>query len=284
MVKADAKSAFWNIPMCFHDFQLPGIKCQSKFYIDCCLPFGAAISCAIFEDVANLIQWITENKAAVKFISYLDDFFTCHLKQWICDKIMQKLLEVCVNVGMLMALDKFVVLSQIIEFLGLLLDSILMVIWIPHDKVTELIQMLQTALKACKATVKYLQSLTGKLNFVCKAIPQGHTFLCCLYDASLVLKLHDHVDITGEVHKDLLMWRYFLSSFNRWTSVDTISNDTRKQSDLHIYTDVSANPNLGWGSFAPSSGQSSYGQWPAVWFAQFQPSVDFLELFPVFFI
>ena len=131
---------------------------------------------------------------------------------------------------MSMAPDKFVAPCQIIEFHGLLLDSILVLIWIPHDKVTELIQMLQTALKACKVPVKYLQSLTGKLKFVCKAIPQGGIFLHCLYYASLGLKLHYHIDITGEVHKNLLMWRYFLSSFNRWTPV--ISNDMIKQSDF----------------------------------------------------
>ena len=53
--KADAKSAFCNIPMCFYDLQLLGVKFDSKVCIDCYLPFGAAISCTIFEDVANLI-------------------------------------------------------------------------------------------------------------------------------------------------------------------------------------------------------------------------------------
>ena len=41
MSKADAKSAFRNIPMCFHDLQLLGVKFDNKFYVNCCLPFGA---------------------------------------------------------------------------------------------------------------------------------------------------------------------------------------------------------------------------------------------------
>ena len=139
---------------------------------------------------------------------------------------MQKLLDICADVGMPMAPNKFVTPCKIIEFLGLFLDSILMGIRIPQDKVTEFIQMLQTALKAYKAMVKYLQSLTGKLNFVCKAILQCHTFLHHLYDASTGLKLHYHIYITGKVCNNFLMWKYFLSNFNSLMPI--ISNDMRR--------------------------------------------------------
>ena len=55
MAKEDFKSAF---PMCFSDLRLLGIKVQGQFLIDTCLPFGTAISYAIFEDIATLIDWI----------------------------------------------------------------------------------------------------------------------------------------------------------------------------------------------------------------------------------
>ena len=101
-----------NIPTCFHDLQLLGVKFDKKFYVDCCLSFGVAISCAIFEDMANLIQWIAENRANAKLVWYLDDFFTSHIMQTLCSKIMAKLLEVCTQVGMPMAPDKFVPLLK----------------------------------------------------------------------------------------------------------------------------------------------------------------------------
>ena len=50
MAKED-KSAFHNIPMHFQDLHLLGIKIDTQFYIDCCLPFGASISCTIFHHV-----------------------------------------------------------------------------------------------------------------------------------------------------------------------------------------------------------------------------------------
>ena len=54
MVKLDFKSAFCNVPICFNGLKLLGIKVQGQFFIDTCLPFGAAIPCAIFEDIATL--------------------------------------------------------------------------------------------------------------------------------------------------------------------------------------------------------------------------------------
>ena len=114
--------------MCFHDLQLLGVKFNNKFYVDCCLPFGVAISCTIFKDVANLIQWIAENKADARLVCYLDDFFTSHIGQTICKNIMSTLLDVCSQVGMPMAPDKFVPPCQVTEFLGLLLDSPLTVV------------------------------------------------------------------------------------------------------------------------------------------------------------
>ena len=39
------------------------------------------------------------------------------------------------------------------------------------------------------------------------------------------------------------------------------------------------NPSLGWGAFLPSSGLWMYQQWKFQWFHQFNPSIDFLELY-----
>ena len=78
MTKEDFKSAFCNVPMCFADLDLLGIKVKSQFFIDTCLPFGTPISCAIFEDISTLIHWIAERWAGHALVHYLDDIFTVH--------------------------------------------------------------------------------------------------------------------------------------------------------------------------------------------------------------
>ena len=91
MAKEDFKLAFCNVPMHYEDLNLLGIKAQGQFFIDCVLPFGASISCAIFEDIATLIHWMAEKRMAYKFIHYLDDFFTAHKYAAICGKTMATL-------------------------------------------------------------------------------------------------------------------------------------------------------------------------------------------------
>ena len=56
--KVDVKSAFRVAPICFKDIKCLGIYFEEQYYMDLALPFGSAISCAIFEDIATLLHWI----------------------------------------------------------------------------------------------------------------------------------------------------------------------------------------------------------------------------------
>ena len=87
MLKGDVKLAFWLVPIRPQDWHLLGSCFQQQYYIDICLHFGASISCAIFEKVGSLLQWIAQKHAYHPIVWNLDDFFTSHEVQWICDQI-----------------------------------------------------------------------------------------------------------------------------------------------------------------------------------------------------
>ena len=134
MAKEEFKLAFWNIPIYYQDLNLLGIKVQGQFFIGCALPFRASISCSIFGDVATLIHWLAERRTAHKFIHYLDDFFTVHKYATVCKQIMSIFKQVCSKINMPIALEKSQGPATIIEFLGLTLDTSLMVIRVQPDK------------------------------------------------------------------------------------------------------------------------------------------------------
>ena len=50
---------------------------------------------------------------------------------------------------------------------------------------------------------------------------------------------------------------------------------------MEVYTDASANPNLGWGIYVPSHGYWSYRRWDPQFFDQYHPSIDFLEMYAI---
>ena len=87
MAKDNFKSTFQNIPMCYNDLPLLGIKVQGQFFIDCCLPFRATVLCQVSEKIATLIHWIAQKRAGYAFVHYLDDFFTVHKLSLICGYI-----------------------------------------------------------------------------------------------------------------------------------------------------------------------------------------------------
>ena len=105
MSKGDVKSAFIIVPIHKQDWHLLGIKIQQDYYMDICLPFGASISCAIFEQVGTLLQWLAHCQAGHEIICYLDDFFTAHQIQYVCNQIMSGIHESCQDVGVPMALS-----------------------------------------------------------------------------------------------------------------------------------------------------------------------------------
>ena len=152
MAKKDFKSAFRNVPVCFDDLPLLGIKVQGQFFIDCCLPFGAAVSCQVFEKIAMLIHWMAQNRAECAFIHYLDDFFTVHKLGHSCGYIMGTFKQACHEISMPISPDKSVGPVQVIEFLGLTIDSVLMVVQVPQDKLQDISSTLITMIKKWKAT------------------------------------------------------------------------------------------------------------------------------------
>ncbi|KAM9316824.1 uncharacterized protein PAF06_007914 [Gastrophryne carolinensis] len=162
------------------------------------------------------------------------------------------------------------------SFLGIEIDSQAGVCRLPLVKVRDLLQELQGALLVKKVTLRQLQSVLGKLNFVCKVLPMGRVFSRRLSLATAGVKeAHHFIRLTGGLKEDLRMWVSFLSSFNGlvyWL------DPVRENREVGLFTDA-----------AGSTGFGAYfaGRWCATpWPERVRSSSDIrnlalLELFPV---
>ncbi len=75
MSKGDYANAFRLLKVRLQDLRFLGFVWNKLIYFDKMMPMGAAVSCAQFEKFSCAIQWILQNKFAVKFMSHiLDDF------------------------------------------------------------------------------------------------------------------------------------------------------------------------------------------------------------------
>ena len=66
-------------------------------------------------------------------------------------------------------------------FLGVLMDGKRHLLAVPEQKITKAINIISRILSKKKATVKELQSMTGLLNFLNRAIVPGRAFTRRMY-------------------------------------------------------------------------------------------------------
>ena len=137
-----------------------------------------------------------------------------------------------------------------------------------------------------KATIKFVQRLTGTLNFLSKAIVPGRTFTRRLYSKlktkdsqGNALKQYHHVKLNREFKSDCAVWKFFLEHATVpelcHPFVD-FSKDILAKT-LNFYTDSSLNPDLGMGGIFDNYWFSQ--AWGREFILQQKPSITYLELY-----
>ena len=105
--------------------------------------------------------------------------------------------------------------SQVLEFMGITLDSTLMEARLPEDKLTRLRTLLASFKGRRSVCLVDLQSLKGTLQFACKVVVPGRTFLQRIINLSRgVQNRFHHIRLKKEFFKDLSMWETFLTGWN----------------------------------------------------------------------
>ena len=112
-----------------------------------------------------------------------------------------------------------------------------MVIKVPEDKRADIMKILIKMLCKRKATSLDLQSLAGKLNFLCKAVPAGKPFIQSVYQSFAGIPQHRHIDLKGNLLADLSMWKSFLLQYKGWQPI--ISNQDRARTAMELFADAS---------------------------------------------
>lgn len=280
--KADIKNAFRLMIISPDDFPLLGFMFDGQYFFDRCLPFGLSYSCALWEKFATFLHYAVRESCTVGELEhYLDDFlFGGEAGTTDCQEIMTSFFKTCGKMGVPVADEKTEGPQTIIIFLGFELDSILMEVRIPKDKIMKLQSLIEEILHKSSITLEVMQSLLGSLNFMCRAIVPGRPFCRRLINATRgITKPYHHIRSSKAMRLDLQTWLTFFKSFNGVSVFHDrfwLSN-----ADLCLFTDSSASYGKGFGAYF--QGKWTYGLWPAEWFHHgITDDITVLELFPIF--
>ena len=281
--KSDMSAAFRKLGMSRSSWPLLIMMAQSPidnrwyYFVDKCLPFGAAISWSHFQHFSNAVAHIVKHKNGDKKpVNYLDDFLFAALLKLICNMRLQTFLDVCAQIKFPVSIEKTFWASTSMTFLGFLIDTIVQTISIPVEKVGKANDLLVKLLNKGKTTVKQWQSPCGFLNFIGRCILPGRAFTRRLYalTANPKLKPHHHVRINAETRLDLQMWHKFIQHASIFSRLFMDYSDALCATEIDFYTDASGT--IGFGGVCGNSWM--YGSWPQNFLDQ-DPSIEFKELY-----
>ena len=106
LVKADFDSAYCRAPMSHKSLELLGMIIDNWYFIDCCLPFSSASSCAIFKLIASFLNWYMQQLVQEDLSHYLDDFLFCHLLKQCCQFMLNQFRLTCSKLNFPLAESK----------------------------------------------------------------------------------------------------------------------------------------------------------------------------------
>ena len=286
--KSDMRAAFRNLCVKLAQWRLLVMKCESPidgkvyFFVDKCLPFGAAISCALFQRFSDAIAHIVRCKMKRDLLNYLDDFlFIALLTSW-CNEQVSTFLEVCRVINFPVSMEKTQWATTKLEFLGLLIDSIKQVVSVPIQKIEKGLLMIQQTMNKKKLTLKQLQKICGFLNFLGRSVVPGRAFTRRLYmytkGKEVALKPHHHIQVNAEIKKDLTMWEEFLNHPMAYCRPFLDFESVLKVDEVAMTSDAAKSDKLGFAAVCQDSW--TYGSWDG-FVKKFDPSIEYLELYGV---
>lgn len=279
MAKTDLKSAFRLMPIHPDDWNLLGICWQSQYYVDLYLPFGLRSAPYLFNQISDALEWILKHNYGLQHVIHiLDDFFIAERTKLDCLGSFALLLKLFMSLKVPTVAAKTLGPTQVIEFMGIVLDSVQMEARLPEDKLARIKTLLDSFKGRRSARLIELQSLIGTLQFACKVVVPGRTFLQRMINLTRgVPSRFHHVRLNKEFFRDLSMWRVFLTSWNgRSFFLDSFLTAAP---DLELYTDAAGT--VGFGGYF--DGKWFQGRWPHHLLINKSTgiSIEWQELFPI---
>lgn len=289
---SDFSAAFRRVPLRKQDWKwlMMRAKCpldgKDYFFADKNLCFGSGVSCAIFQRISNAVAHVFQHiTKGLRPTNFLDDFLQVEKNLCLSWKNLKEYEDLCKRIQFPLADEKTTQPTQIIIFLGMLLNSLTQTVSIPVEKRNKALTQIENLLRCKKTTVKYLQQITGLLNFICRAVVPGRAFTRRLYaKVNTGMKPYYHIRMDREMKNDLMVWKNFLADEAVLCRpfIDFTGKLSKTAIDQDFNSDASAAIDKGFGCFYK-------GKWFAYkWqdcgaeflksMQDFQISINYLEL------
>ena len=188
IAKIDLRHAYRSVPVHPANHTALGLKWKFSgdstftYLMDTRLPFGGRSAPGIFHRLTQAIRRMMIRRGYGHLVVYLDDFLIIGRTFDECQKAYDTLMNLLIQLGFEISLNKLVTPCQKLTFLGVEINSVAMTLSLPESKLDDLRSSIDEFRTRKRATKRQLQRLAGKLNWACKVVYGGRTFLRRLLD------------------------------------------------------------------------------------------------------
>ena len=153
-------------------------------------------------------------------VAYIDDFLIITETFEECRQALATLLSLLRKLGFMINWNKVVDPCQQIVFLGVEIDSILLCLRLPADKLEAFRKELAHFSKLKRASKHQLQQLAGRLNWAAAVVRGGRVYLRNVINMINRLKSkRSRVCLSQDVQEDIQWWHSFIQLFNGKSAV-----------------------------------------------------------------
>ena len=209
--KEDLDRAFRQLYGCPSSVPLLGYRWRGLYYFDLVMVMGCRIAPYVCQRTTNTLAYI-HRQMEYFIVNYVDDSlgveYLARAKE--SHRAFVNLLD---NLCVQRSQKKSVAPTEIVEFLGNLINTVDMTIGVTPQRKIQVLKELEQWHHRKVCTRRQLESLIGKLQFMSNCIWPGRLFISRLLMEMKQMKRDKFYPMSAEVRKDIKWWYLFLPGF-----------------------------------------------------------------------
>ena len=239
----DLRRAYRQLWACPGSVHLLGFSYDNFIFFDVALSMGSKSSAYCCQRFSDCITFIFKSQG-YEDVNYLDDLGGAEEENK-ADEAFQCLGHILQRIGVEESKNKATPPSFIAVFLGILINTITMTLEITSERRDEIKAILTDWLNRKSATLKDIQKLLGKLNFVCSTVRAGRVFITRIINELKRFPTRGRRRLSKDIKMDIRWWSTFMDEFD---GISVFPDNWWSRPDEVFATDASLKMCGGWSS------------------------------------
>ena len=240
----DLEDGYFHITLSPHSWKHLGIKHGKTYLAFLKLCFGLRNAPEVFHRFSgSIVRW-AKSLGITQLVYFLDDFWGYASTKEKAERQQNLFLQLLRALGVRVKASKLVTPTQLIIFLGIVIDTVRMILSLDKDKVAKVHKVIDRFCEAETPSVSDARSLAGLLNHVTVVIPALKPWMRAVLDLLKgVPRKRDVVVVTDSLRSDMRFIRdVLLELYNARPLASAIGRVTAGQ----LETDACSTIGCGW--------------------------------------